>query len=123
MSLQLQSQSTQLTLLKVDTGYFINVITSSATNTDDLFVSRMFSPMMLLEGEDSACGTAHCLLAPFWCEKYGIAPGQEVNAKQLSPRGGHIRAIWDDVKGTVKLCGQAAIFATGQIQTGIPPDT
>ena len=104
---------------KADTGYFVNILTSSATNTDDLFVSRMFAPTMLLEGEDSVCGTAHCLLTPYWCEKYGIAPGQEVNAKQVSARGGNIRAIWDDVSRTVKLRGQAAIFATGQIQTGI----
>jgi len=107
----------------VDTGYFVNVLTSSATNTDDLFVSRMFAPTTLLEGEDSACGTAHCLLTPYWCEKYGIAPGQEVSAKQVSKRGGSIWAIWDDVRGTVKLRGQAAIFATGQIQTGILTDT
>lgn len=104
---------------KGDTGYFVNVITSSATNTDDLFVSRMFAPNTLLEGEDSVCGTAHCLLTPYWCEKYGIAPGQEVNAKQVSARGGNIKAVWDDVGGTVKLRGQAAIIATGQIQTGI----
>ena len=100
----------------------VNIFTSSATNTDDLFVSRMFSPAMLLEGEDSVCGTAHCVLTPYWCEKYGIAPGQEVNAKQVSKRGGNIRAIWDDVKGTVKLRGQVAIIATGQFQTDILPD-
>ena len=109
---------------KADTGYVINTFTSSGTNTDgDLFVSRVFSPTMLLEGEDSVCGMAHCLLTPYWCEMSGIAPGQEVSAKQLSPRGGNIRAVWDDVSGTVKLRGQGAIFATGQFQTGILPDT
>jgi predicted PhzF superfamily epimerase YddE/YHI9 len=102
---------------KADTGYIVNIFTSSATNTDDLFVSRMFSPTMLLDGEDPVCGSAHCLLTPYWCEKYGIAPGQEVNAKQVSARGGNIRAIWNDVSGTVKLRGQAVIFATGQLQT------
>ena len=51
---------------------------------------------MLVEGEDSVSGTAHCLLTPYWREKYGIAPGQEVNAKQVSARGGNIQAIWDD---------------------------
>ena len=68
--------------------------------------------MMLLEGEDSVCGMAHCLLTPYWCEKYGIAPGQEVKAKQVSVRGGNLRAIWDDVSGTVKLRGQVIFFAT-----------
>ena len=106
-------------MLKADTGYVINIFTSSATNTDDLFVSRV----MLVDGEDSVCGTAHCLLTPYWCEKHGIAPGQEVRAKQVSARGGNIRAIWDDVNGTVKLRGQGAIFATGQFQTGILPDS
>jgi len=105
-----------------DTGYDVNVFTSSATNTDALFVSRMFAPL-LLESEDAACGTSHCLLTPYWCEKHGISPGQEVSAKQVSARGGNIRAIWDDVNGTVKLRGQAAIFATGQFQSGILPDT
>ena len=78
---------------------------------------------MLSEAEDPFCGTAHCLLTPYWSEKYGIAPGQEVSAKQLSARGGSIRAVWDDVGGTVKLRGQCAIFASGQFQTGILPDT
>ena len=80
---------------------------------------------MLVEGEDSFCGSAHCLLTPYWCEKHGIAPGQEINAKHVSARGGNIRAVWDrdDVNGTVKLRVQGAIFATGQLQTGIFPDT
>ena len=108
---------------KADTGYIVNIFTSSATNTNDLFVSRMFAPTMLLEGEDPVCGSAHCLLTPYWSEKYGIAPGQEINAKQLSARGGNIRAIWDDVGRTVTLRGQGAIFAAGQFQTGILPDT
>jgi predicted PhzF superfamily epimerase YddE/YHI9 len=30
-------------------------------------ISRVFSPTMLLEGEDPVCGTAHCLLNPYWC--------------------------------------------------------
>lgn len=76
----------------------------------------MFSPIMLIEGEDPVCGSAHCLLTPYWCEKYGIPPGQEVSARQLSARGGHIRAVWDDVGGTVKLRGQATIFATGKFE-------
>lgn len=105
------------------TGYMVHIFTSSATNTDDLFVSRMFAPTMLLEGEDPVCGTAHCVLTPYWCEKRGIPPGQEVNAKQLSARGGHIRAVWDNVNERVKLRGQAAIFATGQFETGISSDT
>ena len=108
---------------KADTGFAVNIFTSSATNTDNLFVSRMFCPTMLLEGEDPVCGSAHCLLTPYWCEKYGIAPGQEVIAKQVSARGGNVRAVWDDVNGTVKLRGQGAIFASGQFQTGILPDT
>jgi len=77
---------------------------------------------MVPEGEDPVCGTAHCLLTPFWSEKQGIAPGQEISAKQVSARGGHLRTVWDDVKGTVKLRGQAAIFATGELQTWILPD-
>lgn len=100
---------------KVSTGYVVNILTTSATNTDHLFVSRAFSSILPL-GEDPVCGSAHCLLTPYWCEKHGIA-GQEISAKQVSERGGDIRAVWDDIRGTVKLSGQAAIFATGQLQT------
>lgn len=99
----------------MDTGYLVNAITTCATNTEDLFVSRVFIPGMLSEGEDSVCGSAHCLLTPYWCEKLGIRSGEQITAKQVSPRGGDIQAVWDDDRGTVKLRGQAAIFATGQI--------
>ncbi|KAF8167478.1 hypothetical protein B0H34DRAFT_646183 [Crassisporium funariophilum] len=100
----------------LESGYIVHVMTASSSNTDERFVSRMFAPKMLLEGEDAVCGSAHCLLTPYWSKKQGIASGQLIKAKQVSQRGGDLRVIWEDSENVVKLRGEAFIFASGDLR-------
>ncbi|KAF0900355.1 hypothetical protein E2562_031102, partial [Oryza meyeriana var. granulata] len=48
------------------------------------FFSRFFCPKFAID-EDPVCGSAHCVLAPFWAAKLGK---QKLTAFQASPRGG-----------------------------------
>lgn len=75
----------------------------------------MFSPDMLPGGEDHVCGSAHCLLGPYWYQKCGINAGTEVNATQVSPRGGSIGLVWEDNKNVIRLKGQLFVFGSGEL--------
>jgi len=97
-------------------GYGINVITTQSPSPDAVFVSRMFSPLGIVgTGEDHVCGSAHGLLVPYWSSKLGIAPGEEIKAKQVSPRGGDLRVVWNKENGRIRLRGQCVILASGEI--------
>ncbi|KZT51665.1 Diaminopimelate epimerase-like protein [Calocera cornea HHB12733] len=63
--------------------YTTVILTSPSLDPTYAFVSRVFAPA---EGipEDPVTGSAHCLLAPYWSEKLGIPPGQELRARQAS---------------------------------------
>lgn len=73
----------------------------------------MFSPSLLgvTGGEDHVCGSAHCLLVPYWYDKkklVGIA-----DATQVSTRGGNLKVSLSD--GKMSLQGQTAIFIEGDL--------
>lgn len=105
-----------MTPLQLDNGYIVNIFTAASSNTDEIFVSRMFAPSMItLPGEDHVCGSAHGVMAPYWYTKRGIIPGHEVKAKQVSERGGYLRVIWEKGAGRVRLRGQSVILATGNL--------
>jgi len=98
-------------------GYMVNIFTSASSNTDEIFVSRMFSPSMLSDpGEDHVCGSAHGVMAPYWYTKRGIPPSHEVKAKQVSKRGGDLRIVWEKEAGRVRLRGQSVVLATGNLE-------
>jgi len=101
--------------LQLDNGYVVNVFTTASSNTDEIFVSRMFAPSMITPGEDHVCGSAHGLMAPYWYTKRGISSGHEVKAKQVSKRGGDLRVIWEKEAGRVRLRGQSVILVTGNL--------
>ena len=59
--------------------------------------------------EDHVCGSAHCMLTPYWASK--LAKNEvELFAKQVSVRGGDIRVIWHESKGTITLSGQTKVI-------------
>ncbi|KAG9000347.1 hypothetical protein FRB94_011977 [Tulasnella sp. JGI-2019a] len=78
------------------------------------FVSRAFGPA-LGSNEDPVCGSAHCLLAPYWSQLLMIPPGEVIPARQVSPRGGDLDIIWEKAKGTVKIRGRAVFTARGEM--------
>ena len=82
-------------------------VTAPGNDTD--FVSRFFAPKVGIP-EDPVCGSAHCELAPYWAARLGK---QEMQARQISRRGGDIRCrLMDD---RVQLSGQAVTFMVGEI--------
>ncbi|KAJ7112857.1 hypothetical protein C8R43DRAFT_1099561 [Mycena crocata] len=95
------------------TGYDKNVITTDASSEggDVQFVSRMFVPML----EDAVCGSAHCLLAPYWSRKKSLVPNREFKAKQVSSRGGNLSLVWDQGNGLLTLKGETFVMASGEI--------
>lgn len=54
---------------------------------------------------------AHSQLVPFWSEKLGK---QKMQAKQLSPRGGH---LWVEQKGErVIMAGKCVFYMKGEVK-------
>lgn len=92
------------------------MVTTASSSGNEVFVSRMFSPLGVEGGEDPVCGSAHCLIGPYWYGKQGIPARQEIKAKQVSPRGGDLKLVWDEEEGNIKLRGELAIIATGELQ-------
>ncbi|BBE00082.1 PhzF family phenazine biosynthesis protein [Sphingobium amiense] len=60
------------------------MLIATAPGTDSDFVSRVFVPGGGVD-EDPVCGSAHCLMTPFWAERLGRA---SLRAHQVSARGG-----------------------------------
>lgn len=79
------------------------------------FVSRFFAPGVGID-EDPVCGSAHCLLAPFWGDRLGKA---EMRARQLSVRGGELRLTLRDDR--VLLGGRAVTTLRGELTDAACP--
>lgn len=72
------------------------------------FVSRVFVPGGGVD-EDPVCGSAHCLMTPFWAERLGRT---SLNAHQVSARGGYIGCRLDGDR--VILSGQCRTVIEGR---------
>ena len=72
-------------------------------------VSRFFAPGAGVP-EDPVTGSAHCTLAPYWCEELGK---RTLHARQISSRGGDIFCEYQGDR--VKLAGQAVLYSKGTI--------
>ncbi|KAJ7157158.1 hypothetical protein C8R46DRAFT_421128 [Mycena filopes] len=101
----------------LETGYQTNVITTAASSGEELFVSRMFAPQILPPpfSEDAVCGSAHCLIAPYWAKKTGLPADQPFSAKQVSSRGGDLGLVWDQTAGVVVLTATTFVMAKGEV--------
>ncbi|KAG6816315.1 hypothetical protein H0H87_007001 [Tephrocybe sp. NHM501043] len=102
------------TLLR-ETGFETNIYTSQSSNTAERFVSRMFAPGLVPGDEDHVCGSAHCLLTPYWYDRLGISSTTEIKAKQVSARGGDLGVAWDLERNTVKLAGEVIVLGKGRL--------
>ncbi|KAG6846102.1 hypothetical protein H0H87_006466 [Tephrocybe sp. NHM501043] len=109
-SLRLQDPS-QLKL----SGFPGNVVTSRSLTGNEAFVSRLFAPGYVQNDEDPVCGSAHCVLAPYWYPKLKISNGQSVTARAVSPRGGELGLTYDADKATLKLRGQVTELGKGEL--------
>ena len=93
----------------------MNIFTAASSSGSELFVSRMFAPGKVPGDEDHVCGSAHSLMVPYWYKKRGIPRGQETRAKQVSPRGGDLRLVWEVDKDIVRLTGASAVLGKGEM--------
>lgn len=83
-----------------------------AKGEDCDFVSRYFTPNSSNAPEDPVCGSAHCVLTPFWADKLGK---NKLLAHQLSQRGG---TLYCELCGDrVHLSGKGQLYLTGKIFT------
>ncbi|KAA8548422.1 hypothetical protein F0562_000106 [Nyssa sinensis] len=75
------------------------------------FISRFFCPNLGLN-EDPVCGSAHCALAPYWCQKLGKC---DFVAYQASPRGGILNLHLDEKNQRLLLRGKAITVMEGSL--------
>ncbi|TDL21705.1 Diaminopimelate epimerase-like protein [Rickenella mellea] len=94
--------------------YACILLTTIGRTPKEHFVSRFFAPRWGVT-EDPVCGSAHCVLGPYWQKYLRLQSGEVMVAKQVSERGGDIEVIWNAEKGTCRLRGHAAIAAKGGI--------
>ncbi len=73
------------------------------------FVSRFFAPGVGVD-EDPVCGSAHCVLTPFWSGRLGK---DVLSARQLSARGGELRLALRGQR--VALGGRAVTTLRGEL--------
>lgn len=83
---------------------------SAAAGVD--FVSRFFAPNYGID-EDPVCGSAHCVLGPFWRGRLGK---HDLNAVQVSARGGAVRVVCPPNQKRLTLRGHTTITFSGQLR-------
>ncbi|WP_029034601.1 PhzF family phenazine biosynthesis protein [Salinimicrobium terrae] len=93
--------------LELGTGGVI--VTAKGTECD--FVSRFFTPGAIVF-EDPVTGSAHCSLTPYWSERLNK---QEMQARQLSERGGHL--FCKNLGDRVEVGGGARTYSIGKLWT------
>ena len=85
------------------------IVTAPAASEEYDFVSRFFAPRVGVP-EDPVTGSAHCCLAPFWCQRLEKAA---LTGYQASRRGGFVRCHLQGER--VELSGQAVMILRGQL--------
>jgi PhzF family phenazine biosynthesis protein len=84
------------------------IVTSPGTPPFDC-ISRYFAPRVGIN-EDPVTGSAHCCLAPYWCDRLGKS---ELLAYQASARGGIVKVRLAGDR--VYLSGQAVTVLRGEM--------
>ena len=95
-------------LAKIVRGSGGVIITAAGENDVD-YVCRFFAPSAGID-EDSATGSIHCALAPYWGGRTGK---QTFRVQQLSSRGAR---MWSTLAGDrVKIAGEVRLYLQGTI--------
>lgn len=102
-----RTMNPDLSLLQKLPGRIQNA-TAEGMNYD--CVSRSFCPKLSIP-EDPVCGSAHCIIAPYWA---AVTGKKEITAFQASRRGGTLYCrIKED--GRIAISGKAVITAISDI--------
>jgi PhzF family phenazine biosynthesis protein len=91
------------------------IVTAPADQAAADFVSRFFAPAVGIP-EDPVTGSAHCTLAPYWCERLGRT---ELTGYQASPRGGIVGVR--QAADRILLAGHAVTVLAGQLAAAALP--
>jgi len=87
------------------------IVTAAGSGGFDV-VSRYFAPAKGIP-EDPVTGAAHCMLAPYWCDRLGTT---RLRAHQASARGGELTCTL--VGDRVHLEGACVFYLEGRITVG-----
>ncbi len=93
------------------------IVTAPGDDADVDFVSRFFAPGVGID-EDPVCGSAHCLLTPYWAERLRKT---ELSARQISARGGTLSLKLQGDR--VALGGRAVMTLRGELTAAACPLT
>jgi PhzF family phenazine biosynthesis protein len=85
------------------------MVTAKSDSQEYDFVSRFFAPLAGVN-EDPVTGSAHCCLAPYWCEKLGK---DKLTGYQASARGGMVGVRINGDR--VVISGQAVTVFRGEL--------
>lgn len=86
-----------------------HVVALTGPGEQEDFVSRYFAPSYGVP-EDPVTGSVHCALTPYWSKRLGKT---QLNARQLSDRGGHLQCELVDQR--VFLKGRAILTMQGTL--------
>ncbi len=95
-------------LASIDTRGII--VTAKSGNQEYDFVSRFFAPLAGVN-EDPVTGSAHCCLAPYWCEQFSK---DQLTGYQASARGGVVGVRINGDR--VVISGQAVTVFRGELE-------
>jgi PhzF family phenazine biosynthesis protein len=96
-------------LVRID-ARCVTVTAPAGPGSEPDFVSRVFGPSVGVD-EDPVTGSAHCMLAPYWTERFGR---DALLGYQASERGGRVRTL---VRGDrVTLSGHAVTVLDGTLR-------
>jgi predicted PhzF superfamily epimerase YddE/YHI9 len=85
------------------------IITAKSGEPSYDFISRFFAPQLGIP-EDPVTGSAHCLLTPYWAERFGKG---QFTAFQASARGGEL--VLQLVEDRVIIIGEAKLIFTATL--------
>ena len=83
-----------------------------------------FSKLIGSSSIDQVCGSAHCLLTPYWATKRAVSMSSSertkqleapMNARQASQRGGELLTHWDTKAGKITLSGKSVVWGEGNL--------
>ena len=91
--------------------FCVNIVTARSSKPGVDYTYRMFAPRAGIP-EDHVCGSANCLMAPYWASTLGK---DKMFAKQVSKRGGEVWVEVDRTQKKLRLQGEAAMISKGQV--------
>ncbi|KAG0537220.1 hypothetical protein BDA96_03G129700 [Sorghum bicolor] len=97
--------------IKMCSGSGIIVTGPAAAGSGYDFFTRFFCPKFGID-EDPVCGSAHCVLAPYWGGKLGK---HKLTAFQASSRSGTLYLELEAARRRVRIQGEAVSVMTGTL--------